>query len=150
MKNPAIVNELRRLAEVAGDEPLQPAAVVQAARDPNSPLHSQFEWDDSAAAQAYRLWQARALINRVVVNFETTTGTVEHKVFVSLTSDRNEDGGYRVMTDVLSDTELRARLLSDAFAEMETFRKKYARLGELAGVFSAMQAVEEQHASPAA
>ena len=53
--------ELHRLADQhAGG--LTPEMVVSAAADPSSPLHPHFEWDDSSAAKAYRLWQARSLI----------------------------------------------------------------------------------------
>ena len=42
-------------------------AVVDAARDAKSPLHGYFEWDDSKAAEQYRLDQARVLIRTVQV-----------------------------------------------------------------------------------
>lgn len=45
---------------------LLPTDVLQDAKNPNSPLHDLFIWDDSAAAHAYRLLQAVSLI-RVVV-----------------------------------------------------------------------------------
>jgi len=51
---------------------LDTADVVDAARNPDSPLHGYFEWDDSAAAEAYRLSQAETLIRRfkIVVTVE--------------------------------------------------------------------------------
>ena len=57
---------------------LSPANVIEAARDPNSAMHGQFEWDDSEAAQAYRLQQARALIRRVKVNVVRSDQEVVH------------------------------------------------------------------------
>lgn len=57
-------------------------------------------------------------------------------VFVSLTTDRKQEGGgYRVMTTVISDAEMRKRMLADAIAELRLFQQKYARLKELAGLF---------------
>jgi hypothetical protein len=44
------------------DGKLRPPDVVNAARPEESPLHSHFEWDDSEAAEEYRLYQARYLI----------------------------------------------------------------------------------------
>lgn len=41
---------------------LDPTEVLADARNPNSPLHVAFEWDDETAAAAYRLDQARKLI----------------------------------------------------------------------------------------
>lgn len=39
-----------------------PEAVVDAAKDPAHPWHNRFEWDDSKAAHAFRIAQARILI----------------------------------------------------------------------------------------
>ena len=41
-----------------------PEIVVEAARDPASPLHSAFTWDDAQAAHEHRLAQARVLLRR--------------------------------------------------------------------------------------
>jgi hypothetical protein len=142
VKNPVVIAELRRLAAEHGGI-LKAETVVEAASDDESPLHDHFEWDDSAAALAHRLHQARMLINRVVVQFETPTGPREHNVFVSVTTDRVADGGgYRVLSDAMSDDELRTQLLQDALAEMKAFQAKYSRLTELSDVFSAMAHAE--------
>ena len=138
----AIRDELLRLAKLHGGE-LRPEAVVEAARPTTSPLHDSFEWRDSAAAQQWRIQQARMLI-RVVVKYEAGRDgeEVECRVFVSLTPDRKANGaGYRVMTTVLSNAEYRAQLLADARAEMQVFREKYRALTELAAVFAAMKSV---------
>jgi hypothetical protein len=139
MKN-KVIAELKRIAE-ENDGLLQPETVVDEARPVSSPLHSRFEWDNTVAGEAYRLWQARQLI-RVVVEVITQTGEKEN-VFVSLSSDRKESG-YRVMTEVLTDKQMRAQMLSDALAELECFRDKYKRLKELAAVFSAIKKVRKK------
>lgn len=47
---------------------LKPEDVLDDARNPNSPLHDCFTWDDTVAAEAYRLTQAKAVI-RVAVRY---------------------------------------------------------------------------------
>ena len=142
MKTEIVIAELKKLAQDNGGL-LQPEIVVEAARPKSSPLHSRFEWDDSVAGQQYRIWQARQLIR---VSVEVITGSEEPmNVFVSLTPDRaKESGGYRVMTHVLSRKEMREQMLSDALAELQCFREKYARLKELAGVFEAIKKVNRK------
>ena len=143
LKNEAVVAELVRLAEANGGE-LQPAAVVEAARAEDSPLHSQFEWDDSAASASWRLHQARQLIN-VVVRYEKVADDkmVPCRVFVSLTTDRKEEGGgYRLTTDVLSDTGQRHQFLLDALNDLRRVQRKYADIKELAAVFAEVDNVE--------
>jgi hypothetical protein len=41
--------------------------VLEAATNAESPLHKVFEWDDSTAAHAHRVWQARKLIKSVKI-----------------------------------------------------------------------------------
>lgn len=131
--NPAIVRELRKLAD-QNDGLLTPETVVEAARSPKSPLHQQFTWDDNKAAHEYRLWQARTLLRVTVEYLPTVKQNV--RVFVSLTPDREEtSGGYRPLVEVLSDADQRKQLLADALAELQYFQKKYAMLKELAGVW---------------
>jgi len=59
-------NELERIRALHGGI-LQAEDVLEEARNPDSPLHPMFEWDDQVAAHQYRLEQARALIREVRV-----------------------------------------------------------------------------------
>ena len=91
---------------------LQVDAVLDEAKDETSPLHSHFEWDDSVAAEAHRRYQARVLIQRckiTIVESEPTT----IRAFVSLQSDREAGGGYRMTTKVMDDAALREELMHD-------------------------------------
>jgi hypothetical protein len=51
------------LVEKKGE--LTPDDVVEAARDPKTKLHGLFEWDDSAASAQFRVYQARAILQRL-------------------------------------------------------------------------------------
>lgn len=44
--------------------------LLDAARDPESPAHSAFEWDDSVAAEEFRKYQARKLISFTFISVE--------------------------------------------------------------------------------
>jgi hypothetical protein len=141
VKKDLVKQELLRIAKEHGGE-LRAEVVVDAAKSKTSPLHDKFTWDDSEAAKEYRLWQARQLI--VSVRVEYVGGEVQEigQVFVSLTPDRvKEGGGYRVLSEVMTNSTRRQQLLEDAYAEMERFRQKYAVLKELAEVFTAMRKV---------
>ena len=142
MKSNKVISELKKIAHQNGGL-LQPETVVEAARPVSSPLHSRFEWDNGSAAHQYRIWQARQLIR---VSVELLQGTKESiEVFVSLIPDRErESGGYRIMTDVLSDSQMRAQLLKDALNELEIFQDKYKRLKELVAIFSAIKRVRKK------
>jgi hypothetical protein len=124
-----IAAELAKLYEQRGG--LNPAVVVDWARaHPKSALHARFEWDNTTAAKAYRLWQARKLITEVEVIYPDKQ---RRQVYVSPVESRG-DAGYASLVDVLSDAERRAAYLSQALAEYERAGDKYADLEELAGV----------------
>ena len=59
------------------------------------------------------------------------------RMYVSLKSDRygGTGGGYRVVTDVLSDAQLRRELLQQAFDEFQAWQQKYQHLKALAPIF---------------
>ena len=86
---------------------LKPEDVVAFATDPNTALHSHFEWDDTEAAREYRLVQARTVIRLIV----TVIGEdpVPMRTYVSLPSDRVVGGGYRALQDVVNDESRRQR-----------------------------------------
>ncbi len=134
-----VVGALRQIARRSRGI-LRPVAVEEAARKPSSPLHPYFTWDDNEAARLYRIEQARQLI-RVVV--DVSSGSAEPtRVFVSLKTDQRHGDGYRAMTTVLSNAELRRMLIDDAIADMRNFRDRYVRIAQLAGVRRAMAKAE--------
>lgn len=60
-----VVEAVKELEDRQGR--LLPSEVLNAARNEDSPLHGFFEWDESLAAEAYRLEQARELIRRIKI-----------------------------------------------------------------------------------
>lgn len=142
--NKKVISELKRIAVEHGGI-LQPETVAERARPVSSPLHSRFQWDNSKAAHEYRIWQARQLINVSVEMIDGVKGAAP--VFVSLKTDRQRDGGgYRVMTDVLSDAQMRQQMLQDALEELNSFQLKFQRLKTLSEVFKAIKKVKRKAA----
>jgi hypothetical protein len=142
--DPNIIAELKRIAAASGGE-LRAEIVVEEARAVESPMHSWFQWDDTAAAHQYRIIQARQLIRVTVTYIGDGQNKIPMRVFVSLTPDRELDsGGYRVMADVMENAESRQQLLRDALAEMDRFKAKYSALKELAELFMAIKSTKRK------
>lgn len=126
---------------------VRPIDVVEYASDPDTALHNEFEWDDTEAARKYRLHQARNILH-VYVRMETPPGKEsEVRVFVSLPSNRNEEGGYRPTARVMNDKEARAELLELALAELRSFRnnRRFKLLTELQDVWNAIDRVLKKY-----
>jgi hypothetical protein len=135
---PSVVADVLRQIASEHDGLLRPEWIVEEARPTTSPLHGRFTWDDSRAAELFRLEEARHLIRVTVELLPVETADRAFRVFVSLRADRHKDGGYRASVTVLADHEGRAQLLREAKADMLAFTRKYRQLSELARVFAAM------------
>lgn len=59
------VAELERIENSFGS--LSPEIILNASREKDAPLHSLFEWDDTKAAEHYRLQQARTILNNIQI-----------------------------------------------------------------------------------
>ena len=110
-------------------------------------MHAAFTWDDTEAAHAWRLQQARQIIRVAVIQI-TMEPQTKCRAFVSLKDDRYNDRGYRAMVEVLADGDLRQALLAEATVDMQAFMARYENLKELAGVFAEMQKVVRKKAAP--
>jgi len=139
MMNANVYRELEQIRKSNGGL-LRPLDVVEFARNPKTALHGRFTWDDSKAANEYRLWQARQIIRvsvTVIPNAEK-----EYHAYVSLKDDRKQEGGgYRSTVSVLRHSVRRDAMLREAMEELDVFRRKYAILTELAPVFEAIVTV---------
>ena len=128
--------ELEALYRANGGR-LTAAAVVEAARPENSPLHSQFEWNDEEAAEKYRLTQARALIRRVKISYVTKDDEVaKAPMFVSV-AQSDATHAYMKTEEVMHDPVLTRIVLQDAIRQ---WRALYARYQHLEGFRNAVRA----------
>lgn len=114
-------------------------ALAWAQAHPESALHGALEWDDGAAAHAYRLSQVRRLIAIHVVD------QAGDRRLVSLSIDRSAGGGYRKVADVVLDPERASVMLRDALNELERTRKRYEKVRALASVWREVDEVVRQH-----
>lgn len=111
---------------------LEAKDVLAAARRPASPLHPHFEWDDSIAAEKYRVDQAGHLIRCITV--ELPEAKAPTRAFVSVR--RDSDRSYTSVQHALSDDDLRQQVIEAAWAELEAWRKRHAELIEFANLFA--------------
>lgn len=141
MSSEKITEELS-LIEAKNGGILRPEDVVEFAKNPETALHSEFEWDNDKAAYLHRVWKARYLIRTVVTYIEANEEKRPVNVYVSLTPDRERSGGgYRKLVTVLSNSEMRNQLLQDAMKELEIFQQKYQNIKELYGIFIEIEKV---------
>lgn len=142
--------EFGRIAKRDGD--VKPVALVDASRDPSAPLHSYFEWDNSAAAEQHREDQARKLLRSLVVVFvrnDTEAPQPPIRAMVRLKEAVREGAdppkSYIPINKVMSDVDLRDRYRRQAFNELCNWRDRYADIEDFARVFAEIDALKEQY-----
>lgn len=116
---------------------LTPQDVVTDARNSNSPLHPFFEWDDGAAAEHYRLQQARGLIRSVVAIYvQEDRPATRVRAYVHVP----EKGAphYRDTAQAMSAKKTRDLVLQRAWRELQAWRTRYRDLKQFADVFEAI------------
>jgi hypothetical protein len=100
-----------------------PRNIVEYARNPKCPLHDYFEWDDSAAAEKWRLEQAGSLIRRVQV-YVVKDG-VKQPVRVYVSTVKNDVRQYEETTAVLSNPVSAHALLDSLRRDLESVTRRY-------------------------
>lgn len=112
--------------------------IVDDATDEASPIHPAFEWNDSRAADHYRLDQAQNLLRAIVVHIgpdhmEPT------RAFINIGKHAYED-----VNTVLNDAVMRGQMVMRALAELNDWTARYQQYQELAVIFEAAEQVKAQ------
>lgn len=113
------------------------AQILDKARDEQTELHKCFDWDDAEAAEKWRLQQARHIVCNLVIKEKSDTPRPEVRMFFKT----DADNGYKPTVLIMQDKDEYRKLLDRALAELTSFRVKYKTLGELDGVFDAIDKV---------
>lgn len=115
---------------------LTPEAILHDAKSPKSPIHKAFEWSDTKAAKSYRLWQARHLINSILVIHQPDKAKKGDNIraFVSVKVEKGRS--YTTRSVALSEDDLRLQLLDTAWRELASWRQRHADLDELKPIFA--------------
>lgn len=120
---------------------ITPEDVLEDAKNDNSPLHSFFEWSDSAAAHQHRLQQARGLIRSVVaVYVREDKPAVRTRAYVHI--PQGETSHYREASHAMSQKSTRDVVLKRALEELIGWQKRYHDLHEFADLFEAVAQME--------
>ena len=130
-KTPAHVaaQEMQKLHETVG---LTPHNLVEASRDETAPLHNEFEWNDSTAAEKYRETQAAQMIRSITFT-ETEQESIPEPIRMYFPTGEKT---YEPIQIIMSDKNKQQALLEHALRELIWFKKKYKMLNQLSGIMA--------------
>lgn len=134
-------------------------AFLEYSRDESSETHELFEWNDSTAAEKYRLIQAGKVITQLEVSYEyVKPDNVELSVVVEeaqhtpvtysayVNVQKRATGiaaSYMNTEKAMGEEKTRKQVLENAMQELRVFKRKYEQCKELAVIFEAIERLEE-------
>lgn len=123
----AAMAELQRMSKARGGK-ISPEELVEAARDPGSPLHDFFEWDDAEAAERYRLVQARTLLRMCRLEVTVHKRKMELPYYVRDPEADSDAQGYVETGRLPSQEELARDVLVSEFKRAATQLRRARQL----------------------
>jgi hypothetical protein len=139
--DPEVVEALEVIAKDDPDGLVQPEKVVEAASNPDSPLHRYFEWSDSEAAHQYRLQQARKLVVRVVVK-DASRKPIRVNVTIRK-ADGTQRRGYVPVERALTDEDMCAQVIHDVKRGLVSYRTRLAAFDQTQGIVAQLDNILE-------
>lgn len=96
-----------------------------------SELHKCFDWNDTTAAEKWRLHTARIICCSLKA---TVVRSEEEALTIRLIQHDDEEKAYKPVTFTVRNEDEYGRLLKQAKAELAAFKKRYKSIVELASV----------------
>lgn len=115
-----------------------PIEIVEYAKNPSTELNKCFEWNDTVAAEKYRINQAGDVLrNLIIVKVDEKEEKPTNIRFFSNVGQST----YKPTLVVYQNQVEYERLLQQALRELDAFKKKYRELSELEEVFKVIEEV---------
>lgn len=118
----SVVKELLEIQEIRGE--VNPAYVIESAKNKKSALHSYFLWDNEKAANRYRLHQASELLMRIEVKVVKDGEPKIMRAFEVTKSGNNESGAKYISFDSGSSSRVKEISINDlnrTISRLESF-----------------------------
>jgi hypothetical protein len=119
------------LEQIKAKSTLTPENVVERAKDKKSILHQYFDWDNTEAAEKWRLSQARNITNHIMEIIVVRGEEIEEKAYFNVTA-KNDENIYVSLSEAITTPSYKRQLLK----EMESTLENLLRIIKL---FSSME-----------
>lgn len=136
----AIHEELQKIKTKNGGM-LRVDDVIEAAKRPGSPLHSEFTWDVKSAA--LKLWrmEARQLIASFEITYTINKTEFNVQEFVETPRKAEKEQGYVSIEDVKSNKQLAREFMARELAIASTYVSRAEQYAAILGVTGQVQTV---------
>jgi hypothetical protein len=121
--DPQAIGEALTALTVEHGGHLKPDYVLEAASDRRAYLSQFFTWDDTEAAIAWRLQEARALIRSIEVIDVMAPNDARKRAWLSIADTQGRS--YRPVQTVQSDARLQALVMAQMISELRSIQHRY-------------------------
>ena len=104
-----------------------PSQILEKAKDEKTELHKCFVWDDTEAANRWRLETARRIVQNIVI---TRVDRPEDKPQIRYFYKAENGDGYKPITTIIKRQDSYKALVARAWGELAAFKAKYGALSE--------------------
>lgn len=137
------VDTIHDIQQSLGKDTITAKELLDASRNDDAPLHSCFEWDDTIAAEKYRVEQARHIINSIEIRFVDADNPAHLKqtrylVNTTCVTPKAQQGQFATINVAFTNNNYRVAVLKNALCELRAFQNKYSSYQELSGVIKAI------------
>ena len=141
MINSKIIREVLREIDATHEGKITAGMVVEAARNPESPLHKLFEWDLEKAAHRWHIRTAQRILS---YKYTETTETTEITAVAYVRDPRcaGDEAGYISVERVKSEKDLARDVLFMEFARIDGSMGRVSELSHFFGLDSEMKEFE--------
>ena len=109
-----------------------PSQIVEVGRNSDTELHKCFDWDDTVAAEKWRIEQARDIVRHLVIKEDQVP---KDRPQVRYFFKPQGEAGYKPTEVIIKQKDSYEALLAQAYAELRAFKVKYHCLVELHEIF---------------
>jgi hypothetical protein len=123
-----------RLASLEKNGRITPEDVIEDAKNPDSPLHSQFEWDQGKAAHAHWVETARKLIRGVRLVRHVESRLVSSVAYVRDPTCAANQQGYRSVVSVKTERQLAEEVFREEVRRLVALTRRVSELATMLGM----------------
>lgn len=141
--------ELERLSREGKDSPED---VIEAARSKRNPLNGYFEWDDSKAAEKYRISQANYMIRHIEIEIRIDNSIQRTRAFhhvdieiIGANDDTERDRKFVPLSVIEQDEAMALQLVNRCLVELRNLQNRYSQYRSYFGkVFQAIDKLPDR------
>ena len=140
VKAEVAADTIRRLQQTLGKDDVTAKELLDDSRREDSPLHSCFTWDDTIAAEKWRLEEARHIISSITfkkIKDEKPSAPLRLFLNVAPVAPRNQ-GKFIGIDIILKNPDYKKQALLNMMNELRNVQRKYDMYEEFSGVSKAI------------